>query len=164
MMPPIIWIMIVGVAATALGTGFLMPAIPDFNLQGVSVNERDFSSPITTANVDIAISKVRGVNSIGEPVFKNRITECSFHTPSSGLEAGSTVICKLTDDQGDVVAEGRKDFQGGLSPSSRTFIQIEQIAFQNANEIQNVNDIKIIVLGTDPTCDLDPLTTLPNCQ
>ncbi len=151
MLPPILWIMILGVASVGLSMGFLMPAIPDFNLQGVAINERDFSVPITTANVDIEISKVEGVNFAGVTVFKNRISDCSFHTPSSGLGDGSTIICKLTDADGDVVAEGRLNLPLGLTPSSVTLIEIVQTAFFNANEVQNINDINIVILGTDPT-------------
>ncbi len=151
MLPPILWIMILGVASVGLSMGFLMPEIPTFNLQGVAINEANFSTPITTANVDIEISKKEGVNFAGEPVFKNRITECSFHTPSSGLGDGSTIICKLTDSDGDVVAEGKLFLPNGLDPSSVTLIEIVQTAFFNANEVQNINDIKIVILGTDPT-------------
>ena len=151
-MQPLVLLAIAGIAGMTMSMGFLMPAIPDFNLQGVSVNERDFSYPITTANVDIDISKsIHFDRTAGHTVFWNLISECSFHTPSSGLGDGSTVICKLTDDQGDVVAEGRKDFPRGLQPSERTIIDIVQTAFPGANEIQRINDIKIIVLGTDVT-------------
>ncbi len=151
MLPPILWIMILGVASVGLSMGFLMPAIPVFNLQGVAINEENFSSPITTANVDIEISKVEGVNFAGSTVFKNRINQCSFHTPSSGLGDGSTIICKLTDSDGDVVAEGRLDLPNGLASSDLTFISILQTAFFNSNEIQNIDDIKIVILGTNPT-------------
>ena len=151
MVPPIVYLLIVGVAATAMSLGFLMPEIPVFNLQGVAINERSFSTPITTANVDIEISKVEGLNEDGVTVFKNRINKCSFHTPSEGLGTGSTVICKLSDADGDIIAEGRLELPDGLSPSSVTYIPILQTAFANANEVQNIDDIKIIVQGTDPT-------------
>jgi len=150
-MQPIIMLGIVGVAAIAMSMGFLMPEIPVFNLQGVAINERSFSTPITTANVDIEISKVEGLNEDGVTVFKNRINKCSFHTPSEGLGTGSTVICKLSDADGDIIAEGRLELPDGLSPSSVTYIPILQTAFANANEVQNIDDIKIIVQGTDPT-------------
>ena len=165
-MQPIIMLGIVGVAAIAMSMGFLMPEIPDFNLQGVAINERSFSTPITTANVDIEISKVstetyRSVEAntghgsfttnTQKTVFMNLIKECSFHTPSSGLGTGSTVICKLSDANGDIIAEGKLELPDGLSPSDVTFIPIEQTAYQWANEVQNIDDIKIIVQGTDPT-------------
>ncbi|HLC24334.1 MAG TPA: hypothetical protein VJJ25_01740 [Nitrosopumilaceae archaeon] len=166
-MQPIIMLGIVGVAAIAMSMGFLMPEIPVFNLQGVAINERSFSTPITTANVDIEISKVStqtlrsgegllsnnliGTTTITKTVFMNLIKECSFHTPSEGLGTGSTVICKLSDANGDIIAEGKLELPNGLSPSDVTFIPIEQTAYRWANEVQNIDDIKIIVQGTDPT-------------
>ena len=164
MIPPIVWLLVIGVVSVTISMGFLMPPIPQFNLQGVAINERSFSTPITTANVDIEISKREGVNAAGKTVFKNLINECSFHTPSNGLGTGSTVICKLSDADGDIVAEGRLDLPNGLSPSSVTFIPIVQTAFKLANEVQNIDDIKIIVQGTDMTsCDNNPNTPLPPC-
>ncbi len=143
--------MVVGVGAGMLSTGFLMPEIGWFNLQGVSVNERDFSAPLDHVNVDIEISKQEGFIN-GVSFFKNNVNACSFHTPdATGLGPGSTVICKLTDDNGFVVAEGRADFANGLDKSERTLIPIDMTAFDGANEIQNINDIKLIVLGGDPT-------------
>ena len=152
MVPPIVWLGIVGIAATGMSMGFLMPQVPNFNLQGVSVNEQDFAAPVQNANVDIDIHKVKGIDLNGNTVFKNRITECSFHTPDTGMGHGSTVICKLTDKDNKVVAEGRKTLVAGFAPSNRYTIPIDQTAFPNANEVQNIDDIKIILLGTNPTC------------
>jgi len=155
MAPPVVWLVIVVVGASLLGTGFLMPEIGWFNLQGVSVNERDFSAPLSHANVDIEISKREALVAGGISVFKNLISACSFHTPDpGGLGPGSTVICKLTDFQQNVVAEGRADFEDGLPKSERTIIEITQTAFELANEVQNINDIKLIVLGGDPTAHI----------
>ena len=152
MVPPIIWLVVVVIGASVLSTGFLMPQIGWFNLQGVSVNERDFSAPLDHANVDIEITKLEAKVAGDISVFKNLISACSFHTPDpGGLGPGSTVICKLTDFQKNVVAEGRIDFPNGLAKSERTIIIIDQTAFKRANEIQNINDIKLIVLGGDPT-------------
>jgi len=167
-MQPIILIAIVGVAAVTLSTGFLMPSIGWFNLQGVSVNERDFSAPLDHANVDIEVSKISRVITDSEGnthnAFFNIINECSFHTPDpGGLGPGATIICKLTDDQHDVVAEGRIDLPNGLDKSERTVIPIMQTAFDLANEIQNINDIKLIVLGGNPTNQLCAMLEFDTC-
>ena len=151
MIPPIVLLGIVGIVSVTLSMGLLMPEIPIFNLQQVAINERTFSSPITTANVDIQVSKVEGNNIDGKTIFKNRIVKCSFHTPSTGLGDDSKIICKLSDADGDIVAEGFIDLPNGLAPSERTLIPILQTAFKEANEVQNIMDIKIIVQGTDPT-------------
>jgi len=164
MVPPLVWIMVVGIGSTMLATGFLMPSIGWFNLQGVSVNERDFSAPLDHANVDIEISKIAGVNLQGQSIFKNRISDCSFHTPDpGGLGPGATIICKLTDFEHDVIAEGRLDLPNGLDKSERTLIPIMQTAFFNANEIQNINDIKLIVLGGNPTNQLCAMLEFDTC-
>jgi len=143
---------VIGVAAVAMSMGFLMPEIPNFNLQNVAINEETFVTPINTANVDIEVTKTE-VLTRGKSVFLNLIDACSFHTPDAGLGAGSTIICKLTDKDGDVVAEGKLLLPNGLTASSRTLIVIGQTASPFANEIQNIDDIKVIVLGTDPTLD-----------
>jgi len=152
MVPPIVWLGIVGIAATGMSVGFLMPGVTNFTLQGVSVNEENFEAPVDIANVDINISKRSGFDqAAGQTVFKNLINECSFHTPDTGMGAGSTIICKLTDFQGDVVAEGNKYFPNGIGQSERVTIGIDQTAFPLANEVQNIDDIKIVLLGTNPT-------------
>jgi len=84
MIPPIVWLLIVAIGVTTIGAGSLMPEIGWFTLQGVSVNETDFSAPLEHANVDILVSKFPGVNEQGFSIFKNRITKCSFHTPDVG--------------------------------------------------------------------------------
>ncbi len=159
-MQPLILLAVVGVASVTLSMGFLMPEIPIFNLQQVAINERTFSTPITTANVDIQIEKTEsrlvmasanGLTTDHKSVFFNMIKYCSFHTPSTGLGDGSKIICKLSDADGDIVAEGNILLPNGLAPSERTLIPILMTAFTNANEVQNIMDIKIVVQGTDPT-------------
>ena len=154
MIPPIMWLLVVGVGAGLLGTGALMPEIGWFNLQGVSVNDATFMAPLSHANVDIDISKVEAASN-GKSFYKNLITKCSFHTPDpGGLGPGSTVICKLTDMSGAVVAEGRGDFVNGLAKSERTLIDITMVASELANSIENIHDIKVVVLGGDPTAHI----------
>jgi len=150
----LIIVAIAGIAAVFMSAGSLMPEIGWFTLQGVSVNETDFSAPLSHVNVDIDISKQTHFDETAEhSVYLNLITECSFHTPDEGgLGEGSTVICKLTDFDGDVVAEGRQNFPNGLDRSERAVIDINMVAHEFANEIQNINDFKLIVLGGDPTC------------
>ena len=148
LMQPIIWLAIVGVAAGALGTGMLSNTF-FLNLQTLGVAETDLQSPIKTANIDFTLSKISGVHG-QDPVYKNRIVKCSFHTPTT-LGPGSTIICKLTDADNDVIAEGKIVLQKTYTGSSPyLFIPIEQVAFDDANNVQNVHDEKIVVLGPKP--------------
>ena|SRR3972149_9654505 len=165
-MQPLIVLSILGVAAIGLGSGFLMPGVTNFTLQGVSVNEENFEAPVENAAVDIHISKKSTLLSTqdeqsGKTIFVNLIDECSFHTPDIGMGAGSTVICKLTDFDGDVVAEGKKYFSNGIGPSERVTVEIDQTAFKYSNEVQNINDIKIVLLGTNPTKNQLPVFPPP---
>ncbi len=149
-MQPIVWLVIVGVAAVAMGTGFLSTDF-SLNAQSLGVAETDLVSPINTANIDFTISKFEGPNAAGQIVFKNRITKCSFHTPTT-LAQGTTIICKLTDDDDDVIAEGKVILTtAGYEGSSGGFnILINQVAFVNANDVQKVHDVKIVVLAPKP--------------
>jgi len=148
-MQPIVWIVIVGVAAVAMGTGFLSTDF-SLNVQNLGVAETNLVSPINTANIDFTISKVEGPNAAGQNVFKNKITKCSFHSPST-LGIGTTIICKLTDDDDDVIAEGNivltVIYAGSIPGLS---IPISQVAFLNANDVQKVHDVKIVVLAPKP--------------
>jgi len=149
LMQPIVWLAIVAVAVTGLGMGFLNNTFV-LNLQNLGVAETDLASPITAANIDFTISKIKGVNVQGDPVFKNRIVKCSFHSFSE-LGTGSTIICKLTDIDDDVIAEGKVILTHTYRASTPNFnIDINQVAFEDANNVQRVHDVKIVVLGPRP--------------
>jgi len=157
-MQPIVWLAIIGVAITGLGMGFLAPGF-DMNVQNLGAQEQDLVAPITTANIDFVISAVDGVQG-QKAVIKNRITQCSFHSPNSfgqaggqtGMYSGAIIICKLTDSVNDVVAEGKIVLtSAGYHGSTTTFIKITDVVAQDANNVQNVYDVKIVVLGADPT-------------
>ena len=156
-MQPIVWVVIVGIAAAALGTGFLGSTF-SLNLQQLGVGEEDLVSPITTASIDFTISKVfEPVPTNTSPLFKNRIIKCSFHTPSD-LEQGTTIICKLINADNDVIAEGKVILTtSGYTGSTPGFnIPIEQIAFEAANSLQEVLDVKIVVLAPKPAPFTNP--------
>jgi len=149
-MQPILMLAIVGVAATALGTGFLMNNEILLNVQNFGVGEENILSPITSANIDFQISKITAFDVSGGNIFKNVIDACSFHSDQD-LEAGSKVICKLTDSKHNVIAEGFKVFPNGLLGSDRDLIPIMQTAFPGSNDVRNIKDVTIIVIGPDPT-------------
>lgn len=143
---------ILGTAIVGLGTGFANNTFT-LNLQDLGIGEEDLKSPITQASVDIGLKKVLvnpdDIPETGDEFFKNAIAECSFHTPD-GLLASSTVICKLTNEKDQAIAEGRLHFTNGLPPSETGFIPITQEAFKNASDVQKIHDVKIIVLGPNP--------------
>jgi len=149
-MQPIIWIAIVGVAAGALSMGALSNTFP-LVLQDLGVSEETLRSPVDrTVSVDFEIQKIQGINQ-GGPILKNLITECSFHSVDP-VPKGSLIICKLTDDDSDVVAEGKiGTLAHTLASSTVTFIPITNLAFIGANDVQNIHDVKIVILGPKPS-------------
>ena len=107
---PILIIALVGLAAAATGIGVLNSNTIMLNVQSLGVGSADLESPISDANVDFSISAVEGVDEDGNTIFTNVITFCSFHYPGDdpfqGLNSPtSRVICKLTDMNGNVVAD-----------------------------------------------------------
>ena len=155
-MQPIVWVVIVGIAAAALGTGFLGSTF-SLNLQQLGVGEEDLVSPISLVSVDFVISKVlEPLSENTSPLFKNRIIKCSFHTPTT-LEQGTTIICKLINADDDVIAEGNVVLTTTLMGSTSGFnISINQIAFEGANSLQEVLDVKIVVLAPKPAPFTNP--------
>ena len=149
-MQPIIMIAIVGVAGIGLSMGFLAPGFT-LNVQQLGAQETFLESPINTANVDFELLKVEiEVPGPGtHTAFLNIIDACSFHSPSD-IGATGVIICKLTDENRNIVAEGRLDLTRTYTGSTTTFIVIEQTAFPGANDIQNIEDVKIVVLGPNP--------------
>jgi len=167
-MQPIILIAIVAIvaiAAVGMSSGFLF-GTTTFNLiaQDLGAKETELKSPIDTAKVDFRIERIDGVGLDGLPAYKNRITKCSFHSPDDIPRSG-VIICKLTHNN-NIVAEGRLDLTTtGYSHSDVTYIKITNFAYNGANDAQNINDVKIVVLGKNPSCDYltsDP--ALPDCK
>ena len=162
-MQPLIMITLIGVAAAAMGTGFLTNSF-DINVQQLAVNETDLVSPVSTVNVDFVLSKAEAAahNNLGnagahttadDTHFHNFIDECRVHTPQS-LATGAVIICKLTDDDRDVVAEGKTKLIADYTGSNGVLvIKIDQTAYHFSHDVQEVHDVKIVVLGnaTDKT-------------
>ncbi|MEM3085084.1 MAG: hypothetical protein QXU32_04915 [Nitrososphaerales archaeon] len=112
-------------------------------------------SPIDTASVGFKLETVlRG------DYFVNLISACIFQSDNGSitpnetlLEAGSLIICKLTDDSngpdqfGNVIAEGHVYLEKSYEEGETVEIPITQFKFLNSNEVQNVHDVKIIVMG-----------------
>ena len=151
-MQPLIILALIGVAAVAMSTGFLSTQFA-ITVQNLGVAETNLVSPINTATIDLTLSKVKlGPDAnANNSHFHNLIQACSFHSPTT-LLTGATIICKLTDDDDDVIAEGKIVLTtvgyAGSSPGLN--IPIQQTAFPNANSVQEVHDVKIVVLDPKP--------------
>ena len=156
-MQPILIVALIGVAAAATGMGFLANNSIMLNVQTLGVGQADLSSPISDANIDLSISQEEGVGPDGETIFFNVIDVCSFHYDEQpqgfqGLQSpnnDAVVICKLTDMNGNVVAEG--SLSQSFDASTTYFIDIDNLAYPGANSVLIVGDITIVALGDDPT-------------
>jgi len=154
-MQPILVIALIGVAAAATGVGLLNTNIM-LTVQNFGVGEATLETPISDANIDFSIGRMVTQDESGRTIFMNIIDACSFHYPEEntsvypGLAFGSTkVICKLTDKNGNVVAEGTR--VGMIAASQTVQIAINDLAYDGANKVDNIHDVTIVALGDDPT-------------
>ena len=123
---------IAAIAATAIGAGSLNNTIL-LDLQDFGVGSADIESPISAASIDYTIEAVPF-----EGQLKNVITACSFHSDEAILD-DFRIICKLTNIDGQVIAEG--DFEGiTYEPSSQVSIPIDVFAFPFAHDVRNGRD------------------------
>jgi len=177
-MQPIIILGAAVVGVALLGTGFLGEPWNNIELwvQELGWGERNLEAPISHAYIDLELKKEindgpdgeRGTN---DDYFNNIIRACSFHSDDSLDEvdaelgiAPALIICKLTNEEGLAIAEGRVILNGvqpnpedpdaciqrdtvlnGYEGSTTIRIDICQTAFDFSNEVQEVHDIKIIV-------------------
>ncbi len=139
---------LIGVAGIAMTAGFLAPTF-SLVVQQVGAQHTNLVTPIKTAYVDFQLGVVTTqIN--GKTSLLNVVDKCSFSTPTQ-LNPGSTIICKLSDAAHDIVAEGRiGPTAHTLASNAVTYIPITEKANPYANEIQKVEDVKIIVLGPAP--------------
>jgi len=173
-MQPIIILGAAVVGVALLGTGFLGEPWNNIELwvQELGWGERNLESPISHAYIDLELKKEINNGPDGErgtqdDFFNNIIKACSFHSDDSldpaageGLNLSpALIICKLTNEEGQAIAEGRIILDGkgdetcpqrdnpinGYDGSDTIRIDICQNAFELSNEVQEVHDIKIIV-------------------
>jgi len=159
-MKAIFWIALVSMAVFAMGSGYLMETEIMLNLQFLGVGAANFEAPISNPTIDISIEKIDGFDSMGNPLIKNKIRSCSFHFPDTdpgGVDAlngpGVKVICKLLDHDGNVIAEG--ELCGPFVASENNIIPITDLAFDFADFVFNIGDVRIILVGpttTSGTC------------
>src|SRR3989344_8634350 len=115
-MKALLLIAIVGVAATAMGIGFLNAPSISVIAQDVGVGHTSLTAPVDTVMVKFHITA-----SAQTDEFINKYDAC-FVKADQALNAGATIICKLTDMSGNVVGEARTILANGLG--ANTFVTI----------------------------------------
>jgi len=139
-MKPIIVLVVIAIAVTGLGVGSLGNTIT-LDLQLLGVGDATLVSPVTNANIKFNIEKVQG----NQNNFKNVISDC-FITSGQQIDAMSHVFCKLTDENGNVVAEGATWLSSTLNAGSILTVPIDDPNFL-ASQVQNIHDVVLVVQG-----------------
>ena len=139
-MKPIILLSVMAIAVTGLGVGSLGNVIT-LDVQSLGVGDADLVSPITNADIKFNIAKIQG----NQGNFKNVISDC-FITSEQNIDAMSHVFCKLTDENGNVAAEGVTWISSTLSAGSILTIPIDDPNFL-ASQVQNIHDVVLVVQG-----------------
>ena len=139
-MKPIILLAVMGIAVTGLGAGFLGNTIT-LDVQSLGVGETNLASPIEDAIIKFNIEQITG----NQGFFKNVILECVVESPDI-IVKGSTVYCKLTDANDNVVAEGSRVLPADLPQNTPTVIHIDDLQFI-ATQVQNIHDVILVVQG-----------------
>jgi len=142
-MKPIILLAVMGIAVTGLGAGFLGNTIT-LDVQSLGVGETDLASQIDDATIKFNIDAFRGDLGI-----KNIIADCIIESPQE-IVKDSRVFCKLTDENGNVAAEGSRVLQADLPPNTPTVIPIDDLQ-KIASQVQNIHDVILVVQGPSVT-------------
>jgi len=139
---PILFIAIVG-AAAAMSVGYLGNEMT-LSAQELGVGETNIESPVASIGVTAIIERTFGP--INSADFKDLIVNCTFKSTEEVIK-DSTIICKLLDPSGNVIAEGKKIVDPTLVALTPFTIPINEFEFINANNINNVYDIVLVVQG-----------------
>jgi len=141
-MKPIFFMIIIG-AAAAMSIGYLGNEV-SLDVQPFGVGETDLENPVASVGVVAMLSHFENPNNTSD--FKDLIVECTFIADKE-VEKDSIIFCKLLDISGNVIAEGKKIVDPSLPLLTPFTIPINDFEFLNANNINNVHDIVIVVQG-----------------
>ena len=147
-MQPILVLAIAGVAVAALGSGFLTNTINLTDMvQQFGVGEATIQSPATAAYIDFEIDRTTYTKD-GKTVTRNVIDACVIQA-NSQLAKGSIIICKLTDANNNVVAEGKKLLTTTLATKVPTKVPITDFASGTPmdSDVTNVHDVILVIQG-----------------
>ena len=139
-MKPIIILAVIALAVTGLGVGSLGNVIT-LDLQSLGVGEETLFSPVKNADIKFNIDKIPG----NQGNFKNVIGDCIIQSPDE-IVKGSTIYCKLTDKNGNVVAEGVTWNTNTVNAGSILEIPIDDPQGL-ASQVQNIHDVILVVQG-----------------
>jgi len=142
----IIVLAIVVVIISLMGTGVLAEPWNEFDLfvQDFGWGEETLVSPVSNPNVEVRLIQVP--NPPGDP--DNFIESCVFNSTidipaGTGLAQGSA-ICKLVNDQGQAIAEGRIFFLS-YTANDDLIVPISSFVFPGSNNNELIFDIKFII-------------------
>ena len=148
-MQPLITVAIVAAAVAATGIGFLGNTIDLTMVQLLGVGETNLESPITKAKIDFVIGRDSGL--IGHTTITRNVIEACLvmATDPDGFLEGEKIICKLTDDNNNVVAEGMTVLSADTTGT--VTVPITMFAFPLSNDVTNIHDIILVVQGVAMT-------------
>ena len=138
-MKALLLIAIVGVAATAMGIGFLNAPSISVIAQDVGVGHTSLTAPVDTVMVKFHITASKQTDE-----FINKYDAC-FVKADEALKTGATIICKLTDMGSNVVAEGRTVLGGSLPAGNYVTITGLQGITTGSLLVDNIADVTIVV-------------------
>jgi len=142
-MQPIILLAIVGIAGGAMSIGFLGNTI-DLTVQQLGVGSETLGTSITQANIDFYIDRVSGL--VGSTTETHNVIAKCLVSSEQEIPAMSHVFCKLTDINGNVVAEGVTWNDNTIFIGDNLTIDIDPADFAS-NKVQNVHDVVLVVQG-----------------
>lgn len=145
-MQRIIVLALVVVFVSLVGTGVLAQPWNEFDVwvQQLGWAQQDLISPVSNPDVEIRLIQVPNPPNTPD----NFVSSCVFHSAidipaGTGLSQGSA-ICKLLDEQGQAIAEGRSFFQS-YTGSSDLEVFISDFVFPGSNNNDLVFDIKFLI-------------------
>ena len=139
-MKPSVALAVIAIAATGLGVGSLGNNIT-LDVQSLGVGDTLLESPINDAIIKFNVEKIAG----NQNNFKNVIADCIVESPQE-IASNSKIFCKLTDEFGNVAAEGTLVLATHLPPNTPTVVPINDPQFLGS-QVQNVHDVVLVVQG-----------------
>jgi hypothetical protein len=151
-MQPILLLAIAGVAVAAMSAGFLTNDI-QLLVQEFGAGETTINSPVDNALIDFVIDRTTfTIGTTSQKLTRNVIDVCIVEADKT-IDKGSTIICKLTDANNNVVAEGSKLLATKLNKGVPTNVDINDLVNPNlpSNDVTNIHDVVLVVQGPKVT-------------